>query len=92
VTAFAPRTFDVLLPFPPLRFGWGLDSHWAALAADHGWRLGVVDATAIGHGLRRIATGYGRGDAEAEAAAFLAERPFVSRAEALEPVAAHHSW
>ena len=29
-----------LLPFPELRFGWGLDLHWAALAAERGWRLG----------------------------------------------------
>ena len=32
VSAFAARTFPVLLPFPPLRMGWGLDAHWAALA------------------------------------------------------------
>ena len=38
-----------LLPFPELRFGWGLDLHWAALAAERGWRLGVVDATPVRH-------------------------------------------
>ena len=32
VSAFAAATFPVLLPFPPLRMGWGLDTHWAALA------------------------------------------------------------
>jgi hypothetical protein len=90
--AFAPRTFAVLLPFPPLRFGWGLDSHWGAIAAEHGWRLGIVDATAIGHGMRRIASGYGRDDAKAEAAAFLADRPYVPRSEALQPVAKHRRW
>ena len=37
------------MPFPPLRMGWGLDSHWAALARENGWRLGVVDATPIRH-------------------------------------------
>ncbi len=26
------RHFETLLPFPPLRFGWGLDAHWSALA------------------------------------------------------------
>jgi hypothetical protein len=90
--AFAPRTFDVILPFPPLRYGWGLDNHWAAVAAERSWRLGIVDATAIGHGIRRIATGYGRGDAEAEAAAFLAERPYVPRWEVLQTVAEHRRW
>ena len=27
-----------------LRMGWGLDVHWAALAREHGWRCGVLDA------------------------------------------------
>ena len=34
VTAFHRDSFDVLLPFPEgLRMGWGLDVHWAAVAA-----------------------------------------------------------
>ena len=45
VTAFAAETFDTLLPFPPLRAGWGLDAHWSALATARGWPIGVVDAT-----------------------------------------------
>ena len=49
VTAFASATFETLLPFPELRMGWGLDAHWAALAREHGWRCGVIDALAIGH-------------------------------------------
>ncbi len=37
VTAFAPATFDALLPFPAgLRMGWGLDAHWSAVAAAGG--------------------------------------------------------
>ena len=32
VVAFHHVTFEALLPFPPLRFGWGLDQHWSALA------------------------------------------------------------
>ncbi len=38
--------------------GWGLDAHWAALAREHGWRMGVVDATPIGHTLRPPAATY----------------------------------
>ena len=49
VTAFARATFPTLLPFPELRMGWGLDAHWAALAREHGWRCGVIDAVAIRH-------------------------------------------
>ncbi len=33
VTAFARSTFPALLPFPPLRMGWGLDLHWARARA-----------------------------------------------------------
>ena len=40
----------MLLPFPEgLRMGWGLDVHWAAVAREHGWPIGIVDATPIGH-------------------------------------------
>ena len=34
VFAFQARAFDTLLPFPPLRVGWGLDAHWSAVARD----------------------------------------------------------
>src|SRR5437588_5085811 len=53
--AFHAATFDELLPFPPLRSGWGLDTHWAAVAREHGWRVGIVDATPMRHGYRRTA-------------------------------------
>ncbi len=58
VTAFARATFDTLLPFPQLRMGWGLDAHWAALAREHGWRCGVVDALAIAHRAAPAASAY----------------------------------
>ena len=63
-------TFDELLPFPPLRVGWGLDAHWGAVAREHGWRIGVIDATPY-HGIRRVAAAYDRGAAIAEARRFL---------------------
>ncbi len=75
VTAFARATFATLLPFPELRMGWGLDAHWAALAREHGWRCGVIDAVAIGHRAAPAADAYSREAALAEARAFLAERP-----------------
>jgi hypothetical protein len=80
VTAFHRDSFDVLLPFPEgLRMGWGLDVHWAAVAAEHGWPIGVVDATPIGHTQRPAGSGYARDAAEAEARAFLEGRPYVRR-------------
>src|SRR5438128_2574762 len=36
VTCFRRDAWAALTPFPPLRFGWGLDLHWAALAAERG--------------------------------------------------------
>jgi GT2 family glycosyltransferase len=92
VTAFASPTFSVLLPFPQLRMGWGLDAHWAALAREHGWRCGVLDAVAIGHRAAPAAAGYGREDAIAEARSFLAERPYVRAREADRTLTTHRGW
>ncbi len=88
VTAFHRDTFATLLPFPPLRMGWGLDAHWAALAREHGWPLGVVDATPIAHTVAPVASGYSRAEAAAEAEAFLAGRDYVRRDE-VRTVAVH---
>ena len=92
VTAFARACFPVLLPFPELRMGWGLDVHWAALAREHGWRCGVLDAVSIRHRVAPAAAGYARADAVAEARAFLAERPYVSAAEAQRTLTTHRGW
>lgn len=92
VCALRADTFDALLPFPPLRFGWGLDLHWSALAQQRGWREGVVDATPVRHGLRRIAASYAREDAMAETRSFLSERPYTPATEAQRTLAAHRSW
>jgi hypothetical protein len=92
VTAFARATFPILLPFPQLRMGWGLDVHWAALARAHGWRCGVVDAVSIQHRVAPAAADYPREDAVAEARAFLAERPYLSAREAGRTLTTHRSW
>jgi hypothetical protein len=92
VSALRAITFDALLPFPPLRFGWGLDLHWSALARENGWRQGIIDATPVRHGLRRIAASYDRGDAVAETQRFLAERPYTPATEAQRTLVAHHRW
>jgi GT2 family glycosyltransferase len=85
VTAFHRDTFQALLPFPEsLPMGWGLDVHWAAVAAEHGWPIGIVDATPIGHTQRPAGSGYARDAAEAQARAFLQgppARPYVRRDE-----------
>jgi GT2 family glycosyltransferase len=92
VTAFARVTFPTLLPFPDLRMGWGLDAHWAALAREHGWRCGVIDAVAIRHRAAPAAERYSRESAIAEARAFLAARPYLSAREAQRTLTTHGGW
>lgn len=77
VTAFSRRAAQELLPFPELRYGWGLDAHWAAVAAERGWRLGVIDALPVAHESRPVGAGYSSGEATREAQNFLADRPFL---------------
>ncbi|HEY2768929.1 MAG TPA: hypothetical protein VGI87_00045 [Solirubrobacteraceae bacterium] len=92
VTAFHRTTFDALLPFPGLRVGWGLDAHWAAIARERGWRIGVIDATPVLHNLRPVAASYGHAVAIAEAREFLGDRPYVKAAEAQRTLVEHRSW
>lgn len=92
LTAFGRQTFSTLLPFPGLRMGWGLDVHWGALAQQHGWRCGVVDALAIRHRQAPAASAYSREQALAEARAFLADRPHLTAEEAQRTLATHRTW
>ncbi|HEX4436054.1 MAG TPA: glycosyltransferase family 2 protein [Solirubrobacteraceae bacterium] len=92
VTAFASPCFDVLLPFPELRMGWGLDVYWAAIAREHGWRCGVTDAVAIHHRQAPAGAAYPREQAIAEARAFLEGKPHVSAEEAQRTLATHTRW
>jgi GT2 family glycosyltransferase len=92
LTAFSRSTFSTLLPFPDLRMGWGLDLHWAALARQHSFRCGVVDATPILHSAAPTASAYSREQALSEARSFLAHRPYLRAAEAQETLATHRRW
>jgi hypothetical protein len=89
LTAFGRRAAAELLPFPELRFGWGLDLHWAALAGERGWRLGVVDATPVRHEAAPVGSAYDTDAARAEAVSFLAERPYLPAARAGDVLATH---
>jgi hypothetical protein len=89
VTAFRADVASELVPFPPQRYGWGLDVHWAALAKEHGWRQGVVDALPVRHDVVPVASGYSHEAAVAEAHEFLRERPYVPADEAQRTLAAH---
>jgi GT2 family glycosyltransferase len=89
LTAIGRRAAEELVPFPELRFGWGLDLHWAALAAERGWRLGVVDATPVRHAAATVGSSYSRAEAEAEARSFLSGRPYLPAREAHETLVTH---
>jgi hypothetical protein len=90
--AFRDVVARELLPFPALRMGWGLDLHWGAVAAQRGWRPGVIDAVPIRHEARRTASGYDRGAAVEELRHFLAGRPHIDREAALTVVERHRTW
>jgi GT2 family glycosyltransferase len=92
VFAFHREVFEALLPFPELRIGWGLDLHWSAVALERGWRLGVVDATPVRHGLRRTASAYDRNAAIEEARLFLASRPYTRATDAQRSGTPHRSF
>jgi hypothetical protein len=89
VTAIRRDAAAALTPFPELRFGWGLDLHWAALAREHGWRLGVLDSLPVRHEQGGVASGYGHAEAVDEARRFLSGRPFLPAAEANATLATH---
>jgi hypothetical protein len=89
VTAFRRDAAELITPFPGLRYGWGLDLHWSALAAERGWRLGIVDALPVRHEHAPVGTAYRHEDAIREAQSFLTGRPFVRAAQAQETLVTH---
>ena len=91
VTAFARRVVEELFPFPPLRMGWGLDLHWAALAQERGWKLGVIDALPVRHETRPVGGAYSGQDAIEEAQRFLATHPYIHASEAGQTIETYRS-
>lgn len=71
VTAFHHSVFRHCLPFPGTRWAWGIDVLWSDLASEHGFRMGIIDGTPIGH-LREVAGSYSRDAAIAEGHQLLA--------------------
>jgi hypothetical protein len=89
VTMFRRDVAGELLPFPPLRYGWGLDLVWAATAHERGWRLGIADAVAVRHERASVGSAYPAEDAVDEAREFLATRAYLSSAAAQETLVTH---
>ncbi len=91
LTAFRREAAAELTPFPELRYGWGLDLHWGAVAREHGWRLGIVDALPIRHEAEPVGSAYSHAEAIAEAQRFLAARAYVTAQEAQRTIATHRT-
>jgi hypothetical protein len=91
VTAFSRAAATKLLPFPPLRYGWGLDLHWAAVAQQHGWHLGIVDAVVVRHEIRPVSASYDGLAAQQEAESFLRSHRWLPAWRATQPVTVHRS-
>jgi hypothetical protein len=89
VTLFRRDAAAELMPFPPLRFGWGLDLAWAAIADERGWRLGVADALPVRHDATPVGGHYDTQAAIEEARRFLSSRPYLSSAAARETLVTH---
>ena len=89
VTLFRRDALEELTPFPELRFSWGLDLHWAAIAERRGWRLGIVDALAVRHESAGVAGHYDSEEAIAEALDYLTGRPFLDSTAAQETLRTH---
>jgi hypothetical protein len=87
VTIFTRRAAAELTPFPELRFGWGLDNHWGALARERGWQLGILDSLPVRHETQKVATTYTHAEAIDEGRRFLAGRPYLTTAEAQRTLA-----
>ncbi|WP_394280180.1 hypothetical protein [Microbacterium sp.] len=73
VTLIRADAAHLLLPFPAdLRWGWGLDFQWAYLMEEAGLRMGVIDAAAVIHASRKVASTYSWDAAQDEGRAYLA--------------------
>jgi hypothetical protein len=89
VTLFRRDAGRELMPFPPLRYGWGIDLAWAATALERGWRLGIADALAVRHEAAPVGSVYSTEAAIEEAREFLSTRPYLSSSAAQETLVTH---
>jgi hypothetical protein len=79
-----------LLPFPAdAGMGWGVDLHWSHVAAEHGWRMGIVDAVPIRHEDKGHGNTYMVQRAADAQERFLAAHPHATRDEALRTLRTH---
>jgi len=75
--------FDILLPFDMRSpMGWGFDLVWPALIERNGLRMGIVDATPVGHTMRKTLTNYSRTTVQDQMDDLLRINPHLPRTQA----------
>jgi hypothetical protein len=75
--------FGVLLPFDQRSpMGWGYDFVWPTVIERHGLRMGIVDATPVGHTMRASVTNYTRRIVVDQMESLLQACPHLPRADA----------
>jgi hypothetical protein len=89
LTALREEAAQELLPFPADADMWGLDLHWAGVADDYGWRLGVVDATPVRHEIRPTGQTYSVPEAAQRGLDFVESHRSLPPEEAERTVAVH---
>lgn len=77
------EALPLLVPFDESSpMGWGYDYVWPVLIERAGLRMGIVDATPVGHTLRKPAAHYPYREHLRAMRAYLASRPHLTRDEA----------
>lgn len=80
VTLIRADALPALVPFPvDLRYGWGLDFHWAHIMTDAGLNMGVLDSLAVDHGSRAVASTYSWDAAQEEGREYLRGVPHLPK-------------
>jgi hypothetical protein len=81
---------SLLLPFGgDCGMGWGLDFIWPCILEDAGLRMGIIDAVAVAHRLRKPVTGYDHDGATRAMFQRLATHVHLSRDQAFTVLEAH---
>jgi len=90
VLSAARAAYPLVFPFDLMSpMGWGYENVWAHRFADHGLKLGIVDAVPVDHSIRPPVANYGWHEADAQRRAFLAARPHVGLGECFRVIAVH---
>jgi hypothetical protein len=90
VTCIDRSAYRSLLPFDPRSpMGWGLDFVWPAIVERDGLRMGIVDATPVGHNLRKSMVNYLDVPVREQMADLLRNNPSLEMSEAFTVLEAY---